>query len=58
MIAVQEEREEDVVQDQLARNGIDVIRGRAAFVDAHVLSMESGSDRRMLSEEHAASRVG
>jgi NAD(P) transhydrogenase len=52
------QREEEVVQDQLARNGIDLLRGRASFVDPHVLSLESGSGRRTVSAEHVLIAVG
>src|SRR5262245_11542087 len=52
------QREEDVVQDQLSRNGVELIRGRAAFVEPHVLSVESGNGRRTLSAEHVLRAVG
>jgi NAD(P) transhydrogenase len=52
------QREEDVVQDQLARNGIELIRGRATFVDPHVLSLEAGSGRKTVSAEHVLIAVG
>jgi NAD(P) transhydrogenase len=52
------QREEDVVQDQLARNGVELLRGRAAFVDPHVLSLESDSGRRTVSAEHVLIAVG
>src|SRR5262249_26896369 len=51
-------KEEDVVQDQLSRNGIDLVKGRAAFVDAHVLSVESTTGRRSLSAENILLAVG
>ncbi|MGH8095028.1 MAG: Si-specific NAD(P)(+) transhydrogenase [Chthoniobacterales bacterium] len=35
------ERETDVVQDQLARNDVELIWGRAKFADPHTLSVES-----------------
>jgi NAD(P) transhydrogenase len=52
------QREEEVVQDQLARNGIDLVRGRAAFVDPHVLSLEAGSGRKTVSAAHVLVAVG
>src|SRR5262249_1270776 len=38
--------------DQLARNGVELIRGRAAFVDPHVLSLEAGTGRKTVSAAH------
>ena len=52
------QREEEVVQDQLARNGIELVRGRAAFVDPHVLSLEAGSGRKTVSAAHVLIAVG
>src|SRR5262245_51487928 len=52
------QREEDVVQDQLARNGVELIRGRAAFVDPHVLSLEAGTGRKTVSAAHVLVAVG
>ncbi len=51
-------REEDVVQDQLTRNGIDLVRGRASFLGPHVLGVETDSARRTISGEHILIAVG
>jgi NAD(P) transhydrogenase len=42
------EHEQDVISDQLRRNGVDILTGAAAFVDAHTLQISSaaGSYRR------------
>jgi NAD(P) transhydrogenase len=52
------QREEDVVQDQLARNGIELVRGRAAFVEPHVLSLGAGSGRKTVSADNVLIAVG
>jgi len=52
------QREEEVVQDQLSRNGIDLVRGKAAFAEPHVLSIESGAGRQSLSAENILLAVG
>jgi len=52
------QREGDVVQDQLNRNGIDLIRGRASFADLHTLALEGESGRRNLTAEHVLIAVG
>jgi NAD(P) transhydrogenase len=52
------QKEEDVVQDQLSRNGIDLVKGKASFVDPHVVSVESTSGRRNLSAENLLLAVG
>ena len=51
-------REVDTVQDQLTRNEVDVVRGRATFVDPHTLSVESGSGRRTMRSAHVLIAVG
>src|SRR5262245_19662972 len=51
-------REGAVVQDQLARNEIDLIRGRASFVEPHVLRVESSEGVRVLRAAHILIAVG
>ena len=52
------QRESEVVQDQLARNDVELVQGRAAFVDPHTLSVESGSRQRNVTAEHILVAVG
>lgn len=52
------QREGDVVQDQLNRNGIDLIRGKASFADPHTLTLEGESGRRNLTADHVLIAVG
>jgi NAD(P) transhydrogenase len=51
-------REGDVVQDQLARNEIDLVRGRASFLEPHTLMVEAGDGRRTISADHVLIAVG
>src|SRR5262245_25417520 len=51
-------REGAVVQDQLSRNEIDLIRGRASFVDPHSLRVESAEGTRVLRAAHVLIAVG
>jgi NAD(P) transhydrogenase len=52
------QREVDTVQDQLTRNEVEVVRGRATFVDPHTLSVESGSGRRTMRSANVLIAVG
>ena len=52
------EREIFVLQENLARNDIEVIRGRASFVDPHTLQVESFEGRRKLSVDKVLIAVG
>ncbi len=52
------ERETDVVQDQLARNEVGLIRGRAKFVDSHRLTVESTEGVRSVSAGNILLAVG
>lgn len=52
------EREIFVVQENLTRNDIDVIRGRASFVDMHTLQVESFAGRRKVSVDKVLIAVG
>jgi NAD(P) transhydrogenase len=52
------QRETEVVQDQLSRNDVELIRGRAAFVDAHSLRIDSPEGTRRLTAAHLLVAVG
>ena len=51
-------REGDVVRDQLARNEIDLVRGRASFLEPHALRIESLEGVRTLTAEYVLIAVG
>src|SRR5262249_55544512 len=50
--------EGDLVRDQLARNEIDLLRGRASFEDPHTLRVESQEGHRVLTADHVLIAVG
>jgi NAD(P) transhydrogenase len=52
------QRESRVVQDQLTRNDVEVVRGRACFVEPHVLRVESAAGVRSLSASSVLIAVG
>jgi NAD(P) transhydrogenase len=52
------EREADVVQDQLARNEVDLIRGHAKFIDPHIMAVESLGGIRRVSAANILLAVG
>ena len=52
------ERELFVVRENLARNDIEVIRGRASFLDRHALQVEALEGRRKLSADKVLIAVG
>ena len=52
------ERELSVVQENLARNDVEVIRGRASFVDAHTVLVEGLQGRRRLAVDKVLVAVG
>jgi NAD(P) transhydrogenase len=52
------EREADVVQDQLARNEVDLIRGHAKFLDPHTLAVESSGGIRRIDAANILIAVG
>jgi NAD(P) transhydrogenase len=52
------QRETEVVQDQLSRNDVELIRGRASFVDAHSLQIDSPEGTRRLTAAHILIAVG
>ncbi len=51
-------REAEVIDDQLARNGVDLLRGRAEFVDAHTVRIESETGAREVTADHVLVAVG
>jgi len=51
-------REGDVVRDQLARNEVELVHGRASFVDPHAIRVESGDGVRVLKADHVLIAVG
>lgn len=52
------ERELSVVQENLSRNDVEVIRGRASFIDAHTVLVEGLQGRRRLSVDQVLIAVG
>ena len=52
------EREIFVVQENLARNDVEIIRGRASFVDPHTLQVEAFKGQRELSVDKVLIAVG
>ena len=52
------ERELSVVQENLSRNDVEVIRGRASFVDPHTVLVEGLQGRRRLSVDKVLVAVG
>ena len=52
------QREADVQQEQLERNNIDLIRGRAQFVDSHVMSVQTDEGTRVITAENFMIAVG
>lgn len=51
-------RQADVVDDQLRRNDITILRGNAAFQDPHTVAIESTHERRVVSAQHILIAVG
>ena len=52
------QREISTIQDALARNEVDVVPGRASFIEPHTLQVESFDGHRLLSAEHILIAVG
>jgi NAD(P) transhydrogenase len=52
------EHEREVVQDQLRRNGVDVLEGIASFADPHTLELRSADAVRRLRAERIVIAVG
>jgi len=50
--------EMDVVQHQMMRNGIELIRGFAAFVDPHTLKVDTAQGERTVTAAHTIIAVG
>jgi NAD(P) transhydrogenase len=51
-------REVDVVERQLRRNDVDVVRGEARFLDPHTLAVTAGPDERRITAERFVIAVG
>ncbi len=51
-------REGEVVHDQLSRNEVDLVRGKASFLDAHTLAVDSPSGRRTITSKYILVAVG
>ena len=51
-------RETNVVEDQLWRNDVELIRGEAAFRDAHTIAVRSEKGTRTVSARHVVVAVG
>src|SRR2546426_546445 len=51
-------REQDVIEDQLRRNDVTVVRGEASFVDAHTLVVRQEDQWRRISAENIVIAVG
>ena len=52
------EREMRTVQSALERNDIEVVRGRASFLDSHTLAVDTQDGRRRLVADHVLIAVG
>jgi NAD(P) transhydrogenase len=52
------EHEREVIHDQLRRNRVDVLRGRAAFLDPHTLEVRDGASVRHVRAERIVIAVG
>ena len=52
------QRERDIIQEALERNDVDLLQGRASFVDPHTLRVESSDGQRLLTTEHTLIAVG
>jgi len=52
------EREIAHVQDALTRNDVEVLRGRASFIDPHTVQVESSESRRRVTAEYVMVSVG
>jgi NAD(P) transhydrogenase len=52
------QREGEVVEDQLARNEVELVRGRAAFASPHEVTVTSGDGARRLLAKHVLIAVG
>jgi len=52
------QREGELVEDQLTRNEVELVRGRAAFEDPHTLVVDAGNGSRRLSAANVLIAVG
>jgi NAD(P) transhydrogenase len=52
------EREIEIVRDALARNDIEMVHGRATFVDPHTVQVESLEGKRIITAEYVLIAVG
>jgi len=52
------EREVQIVRDALVRNDVELVHGRATFVDAHSVLVESPEGKRVITAEHILIAVG
>ncbi|HZF12576.1 MAG TPA: Si-specific NAD(P)(+) transhydrogenase [Thermoanaerobaculia bacterium] len=52
------DREAQVIEDQLGRNGIQVLRGEASFADPHTLHVDFGSSRTTITATQVLIAVG
>jgi NAD(P) transhydrogenase len=52
------QREMSVIQDALTRNDVELVHGRAAFVEPHTIRVESLDGQRLLTAEHFLIAVG
>src|SRR5262245_38115763 len=52
------EREIQIVQSALERNDVELVRGKASFLDPHTVVVESADERRLLRTDHVLVAVG
>jgi NAD(P) transhydrogenase len=52
------QREADILQDQLGRNEVELVRGSAAFLDEHTLCVDTGQGVRQLTTDKVLIAVG
>jgi NAD(P) transhydrogenase len=52
------DREESVISNQLARNGIDIVQGKASFVDPHTIVVQGSNGTQQIEAEHVLIATG
>ncbi len=52
------EREANVIANQLGRNGVEMVQGKASFVDPHTILVQTADGTRRLEAEHVLIAVG
>src|SRR5579872_3098254 len=52
------DREESVISNQLARNGVDIVQGRASFVDPHTVLVQSPNGTLQIEAENILIATG